>query len=166
MPVTLELRLATPDDSVSISRLLIANSAANGGTLYGDWSAAVVRTWVETGTPIIVAIDAEQVKGVLFSAENAEDAAPPVKAMFAACPAIDDAYAYGPICVDPSMRGQGLPEALYTKLCHYMGERRGLLFINRSNVGSLKAHQKLGMDVIADFKLGDQAFDVLQTPAS
>lgn len=163
--MTLELRLAARTDAAAISRLLVANSAANGGTLYGDWSEAVVRTWIETGTPIVVAIDGEQVKGVLFSAENADGAAAPVKAMFAACPAIDDAYAYGPICVDASMRGQGLPKALYARLAECMGERRGLLFINRSNVGSLKAHQKMGMDVVAQFQIGEQLFDVLQTPA-
>lgn len=157
-------RLATTADAPGISTLLIANSAAHGGTLYGDWSAPIVERWIATGAPIVVALENEQVKGVLFSAENAHDAAPPVQAMFAACPSLPDAYAYGPICVDASMRGQGLPKALYGVLAGHMGKRRGLLFINRSNVGSLKAHEKMRMEVVAEFELGGQVFDVLMTP--
>ena len=159
-------RFATTADAPAISTLLIANSAANGGTLYGDWSAPIVQRWIDTGAPIVVGLENDQVKGVLFSAENAADAVPPVQAMFAACPELPDAYAYGPICVDASMRGQGVPKALYQMLAEHMGERRGLLFINRSNVGSLKAHEKMQMKVVAEFGLGEQVFDVLVTPVA
>lgn len=166
MPPSPTLRLANAADAGPISALLIANSAANGGQLYGDWSPAIIARWLATGMPVVVAQDATGISGVLFSAENAADAAPPVQAMFAVCPPdITDPYAYGPICVGAQMRGQGVPAKLYELLQQQMGARRGILFINRTNPGSLKAHLKLGMGQVGEFALGDQHFDVLVTPA-
>jgi len=165
-PRALNIRLATAEDAGPISTLLIANSAANGGTLYGDWSEAMISKWLATGTPIVVAQNSGGIKGVLFSAENAADAAPPVQAMFAlALKKVIAPYAYGPICVDTSLRGQGVPAKLYKLLKREMGTRRGILFINRNNPGSLRAHAKLGMPIVGKFHLGDQTFDVLATPA-
>lgn len=166
MPPPLTIRLAKTADAGPISTLLIANSAANGGQLYGDWSEAIIARWLATGTPVVVAEDSTGIGGVLFSAENAVDAAPPVRAMFAICPEdIPAPYAYGPICVGVSLRGQGVPARLYELLQRRMSERRGILFINHSNPGSLKAHLKLGMSLVGAFTLGDQDFDVLVTPA-
>lgn len=166
--VTVRRATANSADVAQISALLIANSAANGGMLYGDWSAPIIRAWLETGTPVVVAENADGViKGVLFSAENAEAAAPPVRAMFEVpgAQALSNPYAYGPICVDVSLRGQKVPGKLFGLLDQEVGGRRGILFINRNNPGSLKAHEKLGMPVIGEFTLGDQVFDVLATPA-
>lgn len=166
MPVQLTIRLATDADAGPISTLLIANSAANGGQLFGDWSEAIIARWLQTGTPVVVAQDATGIQGVLFSAEDAEDAPPPVKAMFRACPPLAQIpYAYGPICVGTALRGQGIPQRLYALLQQQMGERRGVLFINIHNPGSLKAHLKLGMEQVGHFHLGEERFDVLLTPA-
>jgi hypothetical protein len=164
-PATMTLRLAVPRDAKQISELLIANSAAKGGALYGDWSKAVVRAWITSGTPIVVAVSTRRIRGVLFSAENSDSAPPPVKAMFEVCPKnLANPYAYGPICVDSSLRGQGVPAKLYQLLAANLPGRRGVLFIDESNRASLNAHLKLGMAVVGHFSLGEQAFDVLLTP--
>jgi len=167
-PVTIRRATASEGDVAQISTLLIANSAENGGMLYGDWTAPMIGKWLETGSPVIVAENAEGIiKGVLFSAENAADAAPPVREMFkvAAEQRLGNPYAYGPICVDASIRGQGMPGQLFALLDAEVGGRRGILFINSNNPGSLQAHRKLGMPLIGGFTLGDQVFDVLATPA-
>jgi hypothetical protein len=161
--MNLSLTLAKVEHAPSIAALLQANSAAEGGTLYGDWSQAAVTRWIETGSPIVVALEGERLKGVLFSAEKADASAPPVVAMLRAWPGEADAYVYGPVCIDASMRGQQLLGKLVDELGHQTHARQGILFINRSNVGSLKAHQRLGMPTVAQFTVGDQVFDVLTT---
>ena len=161
--MNLSLTLAKVEYAPAIAALLQANSAAEGGTLYGDWSQAAVTRWIESGSPIVVALEGERLKGVLFSAEKAGSSAPPVLKMLEAWPGQADAYVYGPVCIDASMRGQQLLARLVDELGRQTHGRQGILFINRSNVGSLKAHQRLHMPVVAQFTLGDQLFDVLTT---
>jgi GNAT superfamily N-acetyltransferase len=62
-----------------------------------------------------------------------------------------DAYLYGPICVDETMRGKGIARVMFAKLKDFLPEREGILFIKANNKASLQAHQKMGMCKMAEF---------------
>lgn len=154
-------RLATLDDAEPISALLTANAADRGGTLYGDWSVAVVSGCIAVGQLIIVAMNGARLAGVLFTSETARASAPPVVAMLKAWPGRADAYVYGPVCIDQAARGQGVLQALYADLVARRPGREAILFIKANNPRSLQAHAKLGMTEVARFTLDDEVFVVL-----
>ncbi|MDE1168638.1 MAG: hypothetical protein PW845_25470 [Pseudomonas sp.] len=114
----------------------------------------------------MLAIRQGRVVGVLFSAEKAEAQVPPVVAMLKVFPGNDDAYAYGPVCIDASMSGQGVLGILFDALDEVMLHRQGILFIKQSNGPSLGAHRKLKMQTVAHFELGGEGYDVLTTDAA
>ncbi len=114
--MTIDIRLASAADAVGIATMLQPNTAAHGGALYGDWSLGVIERWLATGSPIVVACEHGALTGVLFSAEKSQASAPPVVAMLAAYPGQQDAYVYGPVCVDASMRGKGILEKLVVRM--------------------------------------------------
>lgn len=163
--MTIDIRLANAADAAAITALLQPNTAAHGGSLYGDWSLGVIERWLATGSPIVVATERGALTGALFSAEKSQASAPPVVAMLAAYPGRDDAYVYGPVCVDASMRGKGILEKLVARMEAAVGGRQGILFINARNVASLRAHERLGMPQVAEFELGGEVFQVLATSA-
>ena len=154
-------RPATAHDVERISALLMANSADRGGTLYGDWSAGVVGDRITAGELIIVAIDGTHLLGALLTSEKARASAPPVVAMLKAWPGSDDAYVYGPVCIDQAARGRGVLEALYVDLVTRRPGREAILFIKANNPRSLRAHARLGMVQVASFTLEGEAFAVL-----
>lgn len=161
--MTVSTRLATNEDLHAIVDLLRPNTAVEGGSLYGDWSENPIREWLASGTPVVLAIEAGNVTGVLFSAEKAAATAPPVIATLKAYPGEEDAYVYGPVCIDASMRGKGVLGLLYAEMKKHMKARQGILFINKRNEASLRAHHKMRMRTVAEFKLGSEDFDVLTT---
>jgi hypothetical protein len=67
---------------------------------------------------------------------------------------VDNSYQYGPICIDKSVRGSGVLEAIFEFAKNRMSERFPILvtFVNKTNERSYQAHRrKLGLDVIHDF---------------
>lgn len=154
-------RPATVDDAERISALLMANSLDRGGTLYGDWSVAVVTACIAAGQLIIVAVDGPLLCGVLFTSEKAGASAPPVMAMLRAWPGAADAYVYGPVCINEAARGQGVLEALCAELAARRPGREAVLFIKATNQRSLRAHVRLGMTPVAGFTLDGDLFEVL-----
>ncbi len=67
---------------------------------------------------------------------------------------VDNSYQYGPVCVDRSVRGSGVLEAIFEFARVEMAKRYPVLvtFINRINTRSFAAHtRKLGLEVIAEF---------------
>ncbi len=67
---------------------------------------------------------------------------------------VDDSYQYGPICIDKSVRGTGVLEAIFEFAKHKMSERFPILltFVNKTNERSYQAHtRKLGLDIIQEF---------------
>lgn len=154
---------ATLDDAERISALLMANASNRGGTLVGDWSIGVVKDCVTAGQLIIIATEAENLLGVLFTSEKARALAPPVVAMLAAWPGRLDAYVYGPVCVDLAARGRGVIEALHAELVARQPGREAILFIKADNERSLRAHARLGMVPVASFTLGAEFFTVLSS---
>jgi hypothetical protein len=161
LAIMIETRPATIEDAEPISALLTANAPDRGGTLYGDWPIGAVTKWIEGGTLVVVAMDGPNLVGVLFTSERAQASSPPVVAMLRAWPGSADAYVYGPVCVDQAARGLGVLEAMYAHAVALLPGREAVLFINASNVRSLKAHARLRMVQVADFTLGEQAFIVL-----
>jgi hypothetical protein len=66
----------------------------------------------------------------------------------------ENTFQYGPICLDSSVRGQGVLEALFDFMKKHMSTRFPILvtFINKINGRSRSAHtRKLGLEVIHEF---------------
>ena len=159
----IETRPAAIEDAEPISALLSANAPGRGGALYGDWPVGAVTKWIEGGALIVVAMDGPKLVGALFTSERAQASAPPVVAMLRVWPGSADAYVYGPVCVDQAARGLGVLEAMYAHAVACLPGREAVLFVNASNTRSLKAHARLGMVQVANFRLGEQAFTVLSS---
>jgi hypothetical protein len=159
----IETRRARIEDAEPISALLTANAPSQGGALHGDWPIGVVTKWIESGAPVVVAMDGVKLAGVLFTSEKAQASAPPVVAMLKAWPGSANAYVYGPVCVDQAARGLGALEAMYAHVVALLPGREAVLFISAGNTRSLQAHARLGMVRVASFMLGDQAFVVLSS---
>ena len=73
-------------------------------------------------------------------------------------------YVYGPVCVDRTMRGQGVLESLFRQCLDQLAGRfeAGVLFISAENPRSLEAHRrKLGMEWVGDFEFDGKVFHVL-----
>jgi ribosomal protein S18 acetylase RimI-like enzyme len=159
-------RRADLADAEEISNLLTANSVGRGGALVGDWSVAALSNRLETAPIVVIAVEAGGIIGVLLTAEKDQPSSREVTAMLVAWPGDADAYVYGPVCIDPAYRGHGVLEALYAALLAHMPAREGILFINRKNTRSIRAHTKLGMQEVASFRCDDEDFLVLRITGS
>jgi GNAT superfamily N-acetyltransferase len=157
------IQRAIVDDAEAISALLMANGVEQGGALYGEWSIGVVTGWINSGALIVVATQGSRLIGVLFTSEKAQASAPPVLAMLKAWPGRDDAYIYGPVCVDRHTRGTGVLEALYAEVVRRLPGREAILFINSVNLRSLRAHVKLGFKDVSSFRLEGQEYLVFSS---
>jgi GNAT superfamily N-acetyltransferase len=72
-----------------------------------------------------------------------------------------NSYQYGPICVDISMRGKGVAEALFGAVKTVMSKRYtlGLTFINQVNAISIAFHtRKLGLVIVDEFEFKDKQY--------
>jgi len=74
-----------------------------------------------------------------------------------------DAYGYGPVCIDRAARGQGVLEALYRELVARRPDREAVLFIRADNPRCAARPSPLGMREVAGFVLDGGAFIVLST---
>ncbi|MBW5405752.1 GNAT family N-acetyltransferase [Morganella morganii] len=66
----------------------------------------------------------------------------------------ENSYQYGPVCIDTSLRGQGVLEGLFAFALEKMSQRFDILvtFINKVNPRSYAAHtRKLGLIVLDEF---------------
>jgi hypothetical protein len=67
---------------------------------------------------------------------------------------VENTYQYGPICIDKSVRGTGVLQAIFNFAKKKMSERFPILvtFVNKTNERSYQAHKrKLGLDVLQEF---------------
>ncbi|OEZ59010.1 hypothetical protein JAB5_51740 [Janthinobacterium sp. HH103] len=156
------ISLAQAADIDAITTLLQANSPSQGGSLTGEFSRDKVASMADGESPVIVARRAADgpVVGVLFSNAAATAQAPVVLAMLAAYRGSDKAYVYGPVCIADSERGQGLLALLYSAMRARHGGAEAVLFIRRDNIGSLRAHERLGMREVAAFVFDGAQFAV------
>ncbi len=77
---------------------------------------------------------------------------------------VDNTYQYGPICVDQSVRGQGVAEALFGAVRRGFAGRYpiGLTFINKVNALSMAFHtRKLGLEVVDEFEYNEKSYATL-----
>jgi hypothetical protein len=73
----------------------------------------------------------------------------------------DNSYQYGPVCVDKSVRGQGVFEGIFNYALQEMSKRYPILvtFINKINPRSYAAHtQKVDLDVIQEFEFNNNHY--------
>jgi len=74
---------------------------------------------------------------------------------------VENSYQYGPICIDKSVRGTGVLEAIFEFAKNKMSERYPVLvtFVNKANERSYQAHKrKLGLDVINQFEFNSNSY--------
>lgn len=151
---------ATETDLDGILELQAANQIERGGML----SASLPRVRIAEmmrDMPLVVARDDGRVIGFLMTTTRALNAdLPIVQSMFAAYHGTDDAYVYGPICVDAAARGKGLARAMFTELRRLEPGREGILFIRRDNEASLRVHVGMGMREVAKFQFIEFDFAV------
>jgi hypothetical protein len=73
----------------------------------------------------------------------------------------ENSYQYGPICIDKSVRGTGILEAIFEFAKTEMSKRFPVLvtFVNKTNERSYQAHKrKLGLDVIQEFEFNGNKY--------
>lgn len=73
----------------------------------------------------------------------------------------DNSYQYGPVCVDKSVRGKGVFEAIFNFSLEQMSERYPIMvtFINKTNPRSLAAHtNKTALQAINEFTFNNNYY--------
>lgn len=77
---------------------------------------------------------------------------------------VENSYQYGPICVDKSVRGQGVFEGVFSCALKAMSERFAVLvtFVNKINPRSFEAHtRKAKLDIVQEFEFnGNQYYEL------
>ena len=79
-------------------------------------------------------------------------------------PTVHNSYQYGPICVDLSVRGTGVAEALFEAVRLGFAARysMGLTFINQVNALSMAFHtRKLGLVIVDEFSFNGNQYSTL-----
>ncbi len=74
---------------------------------------------------------------------------------------VENSYQYGPICIDVSVRGSGVLEALFAFALKQMSSRFDVLvtFVNKINPRSYAAHtRKLGLSVMSEFAFNNNHY--------
>jgi hypothetical protein len=76
----------------------------------------------------------------------------------------DQTFQYGPVCIDRTLRGQGVLPQLFETMQHSFAPRFpiGVTFINKLNQRSFAAHRrKLNFEVIDEFEFNQNSFYTL-----
>lgn len=156
-----EVEKATLADLDGIMELQAANQIDRGGALSASLPRSRVALMMQT-MPLIVARRNGRVVGFLMTSTRTMNADfLIVQAMFAAYHGSEDAYVYGPICVSAEERGKGLAQAMFDTLKRLEPGREAVLFIRRDNEASLRAHKRMGMLEMAEFRFNGFDFAVL-----
>ncbi len=79
------------------------------------------------------------------------------------------AFISDPVCIDKNYRGQNILEKLVQETLAFLSKQPdapNLLttFISNNNLRSINAHQKMGMDIVDQFKFNEQVFSILIRP--
>ncbi len=137
-------------DVEGILKLAEENDVEHGGTLTGHLNRRAVAARIRQ-IPSIIARKDGRVLGFLLTSEKTGSLMPMERKMLEVYAGGPDAYVYGPVCVDASMRGHGLAERMFAELRRLLPGREGILFIRAENEPSLRVHRKMGMREVADF---------------
>lgn len=160
------VRRAGTADAGAVSNLLVENGVDRGGALVGNWELPEIEMRIARGDSIYMAEAGDRLLGVLVTEERDPVTNPRILAMLKAWPGGAGAYVYGPVCVDPAARGQGVLAKLYEQLVRDRPDGEAILFIRASNELSLKAHLRLGLREVAQFELAGQQYRVLSSAAA
>ncbi|KPD02852.1 GNAT family N-acetyltransferase [Moellerella wisconsensis] len=157
--MNITIRAMTLEDTAMVADLLQANSAIHHGGLFGEFPNAKVTGMYQSSLHSIIALDQSSshpnnVAGVLFSFPVNSPSLPPIaQEINRRFPAISqNNWFYGPVCIAEHYRGQSLLIRLYQQMCQ-QNSGQAVAFINSDNIASLKAHQKIGMQKVAEFEL-------------
>lgn len=142
--------LAETADIDGIFDLARENSPENGGSLSVRFSREDVASTIQA-SPAVVARRNGAVVGFVLTRARQGPNPPILEAMFRAYPGAEDAYSYGPVCVDGSVRGNGIALRMFEVLRTVLPGREGVLFIRADNESSLRAHRKMGMREAGEF---------------
>ena len=120
---------------------------------------------INRNIPIVVGDFGQSLAGFLMGSTLSQSAQIPILARMIECydtlrfdgRFLDEyrSYVYGPVCVDRSVRGQGVLESLFEECLSQLAGRFevGVLFISAENQRSIEAHRrKLGMACVGDFE--------------
>ncbi|EMA3639645.1 N-acetyltransferase [Providencia stuartii] len=148
----IQYRLMEITDCEKVAQLLQINAQSQGGGLLGEYPLGKVKGMFASASHTVVAYENGHIVGVVFSFSPHAKALPALAQYITQhfAPIIENNWFYGPVCIDTAYRGKSILKSLYDTIC---AKQTGqpVAFINSSNIHSLKAHQKLGMQKIAEF---------------
>jgi L-amino acid N-acyltransferase YncA len=147
---TMRIARATLADVDGILDLAGKNGPDHGGELSVRLTREKIATSIQA-SPAVVARRNGQVVGFVLTSEKRGASPPIVEAMLRAYAGAENAYTYGPVCVEEGMRRQGIAAMMFAELRRLLPGREGILFIKASNEPSLRAHRKMGMREAGEF---------------
>jgi hypothetical protein len=79
-----------------------------------------------------------------------------------------NSFQYGPVCIERAWRGSGAFPQLFQAMRSSLAANYpiGITFINQINQRSLKAHRKLDLEIIDEFRFNDCAYYSLAFPTT
>lgn len=156
-------RKMTYKDINSVATLLQANSESQQGGLYGEYPQNKVEAMYQYSINTIIAINQENIVAVVFSFPVTSFSIPPIaQEINRRFPEItQNNWFYGPVCIDKSHRGKSLLKDLYQQICSLHGGHP-IAFVNSENIRSLKAHQKLGMEIVKNIEFKGTSWWVIK----
>lgn len=175
----LQIRRAVATDFESLVLLQNANLASNlpagerqSGFLSVGFSAEQFAA-MNDNFAVVVAVQQEQVKAFLCAStvEFNQAVALPA-AMIARFPRAkyqgqalsrSSVCIVGPVCIDQSLRGQGVLSRLYD--CFFAIAPKefdiAVVFVSADNLASIKAHEKLGLETIDEFEFNSARYFIM-----
>jgi L-amino acid N-acyltransferase YncA len=176
---TFQFRLAFGDDFEKMVPLQNQNLATalsddqkSDGFLSAAFTAEQFKRMSES-VAVVVALDATDVIGfVCASTAEFNSSSPLPAAMIARFPEVMigtqrldklKSFVAGPVCVDKNYRGQGVFEGLYAELFENspVEYQVALALISTANPRSVRAHAKLGMEVVDSFLFAGREFFIV-----
>lgn len=153
----------TYKDINSVATLLQANSESQQGGLYGEYPQNKVEAMYQYSINTIIAINQENIVAVVFSFPVTSFSIPPIaQEINRRFPEItQNNWFYGPVCIDKTHRGKSLLKDLYQQICSLHGGHP-IAFVNSENIRSLKAHQKLGMEIVKNIEFKGTSWWVIK----
>lgn len=133
---------------------IVALAARNAPDRGGELSVRLERDDVAAAIQGLLGVVARRkgkLIGFVLAGEKTGPHPPIVQAMLRVYSGRENAYTYGPVCVDESARGEGIAAMMFEKLRRLLPGRDGILFIKASNEASLRAHRKMGMREVGQF---------------
>lgn len=177
---TMEYKLATVKDIPSIEKLqkryhidTISDEDRADGYVTTLFTPEQFRSLIENESGLSVAVDDEEIVGYAMAASwKYWSAWPLFQTMIADLPHLfflgetlstDNSFQYGPICVDRAYRSSSVFPNLFEFSRRTMQRRYPILvtFINQANPRSLRAHEKLGLEILAPFAFNQNQYFTL-----